>query len=417
MKRIKYFIVILLSLFCITSCQNINNPNTDTTTNNGTTESYEKVQKTHEINLREGSVDETNYSSIVFNTDNYFKTSYNTGSFGELNGIEYYRCYHPNPKIMTKLLSTNTFLDGEINSCFYNVDNLKGIYEINIVYKSTKGIKVSYSNDRTYSGFYIAGSASEMFDLTIKLDYEAFFKVETLGEEVEIESFGLKYNSSVVNDNNGYLSYSDTRIDAPYTDFSNIKSGETRQIADSITINSDNTYTINSYKSYTYYTFDDVKADPSLASVCAYTDPVDVANYYTLFHTWPANYNTQGYAKTVSKYFGDKTRCYSKYQRTDGYATSVPYYTSSYYPTYYELDFDEDSTYDTSNRGKGRLVVWSEGFKDVDYFGQVVIVYTDDHYATFSEYNNYGSFGTRFSAERSVTGYKWSEPTTLKQSN
>ena len=49
--------------------------------------------------------------------------------------------------------------------------------------------------------------------------------------------------------------------------------------------------------------------------------------------------------------------------------------------------------------------------------GQSVIVYTDDHYATFQEYNNYGSFGTRFNAERSVTSYKWSKPTTLLKSN
>lgn len=414
MKKFKYLFVVVLSLFLITSCSNEENNSTQNNSNTTQSDTYEKVQKTHEVNLRNESVDEENSKSITLNTSNYFSTNYSTGSFGEKNGIEYYRCYHTNAKIMTKLLTTPSYVDGEINSSFYNVDNLKGIYEMNIVYKSTKGLKIYYSKDRSYSAYYTAGSSESMFDLTIRLDYQGFFKVETLGAEVEIESFTLKYNSSVENNNSAFLTYSDTRIDQPYTDFDNIKSGETRKIANSITINSDNTYTINSYKSYTYYTFDDIVSNPSLVSSCTYTDPVDVANYYTLFNAFPLNYGSQSDAKSLSIYFGDNTRCFFQYSRTDGYARSVPYYASGYNPIYYELDFNEDSTYTTSNRGKGRLVIWTEGFRDVDYMGQSVIVYTDDHYATFKEYNNYGSFGTRFNAERSVTGLKWSEPTTLK---
>lgn len=414
MKKLKYLIIVLLSLFIVTSCSNDNNNETIDSNSNIV---YEKVQKTHEINLRKNSISEENSKSITFDKSNYFQTSYSTGSFGEKNGIEYYRCYHENAKMMTKLLKTTNYVEGNINSSFYNVDNLKGIYELSITYQSTKGLKVYYSLDRSYNNYFIAGSADSMFDLTIKLDYAGFFKVETLGEDVVIESFTLKYNSSVENNNDSYLSYSDTRIDQPYTNFDNIKSGETRKIADSITVNSDNTYTINSYKSYTYYTLDDIIANPTLASSCTYTDPVDVANYYTLFNAFPLNYGSQSDSKYLSKYFKEDTRCFFQYFRTDGYARCVPYYASGLNPVYYELDFNEDGTYTTSNRGKGRLVIWTEGFRDVEYMGQSVIVYTDDHYATFQEYNNYGSFGTRFNAERSVTSYKWSKPTTLLKSN
>lgn len=414
MKKLKYLIIVLLSLFIVTSCSNDNNNETIDSNSNIV---YEKVQKTHEINLRKNSISEDNFQSITFDKSNYFQTSYATGSFGEKNGIEYYRCYHENAKMMTKLLKTTNYVEGNINSSFYNVDNLKGIYELSITYQSTKGLKVYYSIDRSYNNCFIAGSADSMFDLTIKLDYAGYFKVETLGEDVVVESFTLKYNSSVKNNNDSYLSYSDTRIDQPYTNFDNIKSGETRKIADSITVNSDNTYTINSYKSYTYYTLDDIIANPALASSCTYTDPVDVANYYTLFNAFPLNYGSQSDSKTLSKYFKEDTRCFFQYFRTDGYAQCVPYYASGLNPVYYELDFNEDGTYTTSNRGKGRLVIWTEGFRDVEYMGQSVIVYTDDHYATFQEYNNYGSFGTRFNAERSVTSYKWSKPTTLLKSN
>ncbi len=419
MKKIKYIFSLLLLILCLVSCNKGNNSTDTGSSDNEDIQSYEtsnisqdENQKEHLVNLRKNEVDETNSKSITFDTSNYFSTSYNTGSFGELDGFEYYRCYHENYKIMTKLLKTPTYLEGELNSSIYNVNNLKGIYEVDITYKSEKGFNLYYSFDRSYSNTYTFGSTSQMFDLTIKLDYSGFFKIETLGEEVFIESLTVKYNNSVTNNNDGYLSYSDTRVDVPYTSF-DPESGETRTIADNITINNDNTYTINSSKSYTYYTIDDITKNPALAEKACYTDPIDVANYYTLFNAFPLNYGYKSETSLLQKYFGNNVRCVSKYSRTDGYATSVPYYASSYYPTYYELDIDEDGSYTTSGRGKGRLVIWEEGFKNVSYSGQAVIVYTDDHYATFREYNNYGTFGTRFNAERKVTGLKWSEPVTL----
>ena len=119
MKKLKYLIIVLLSLFIVTSCSNDNNNETIDGNSNMV---YEKVQKTHEINLRKNSISEENSKSITFDKSNYFQTSYSTGSFGEKNGIEYYRCYHENAKMMTKLLKTTNYVEGNINSSFYLTD-------------------------------------------------------------------------------------------------------------------------------------------------------------------------------------------------------------------------------------------------------------------------------------------------------
>jgi len=81
------------------------------------------------------------------------------------------------------------------------------------------------------------------------------------------------------------------------------------------------------------------------------------------------------------------------------------------YPDYYELDFDVDGTYTTSSRGVGRLVAFQEGFEATGYSNKPVIVYTDDHYSTFMEYNNYGGFETRFNGESYAT-FHWINPLT-----
>ena len=423
MKRLKYLILSTFTLFTLLSCNRIIEDNTSskyvessTTTNkdNETTLSSTNQVETN-INLRKNKVDETNYKTYTLDKSNRFSGGYNSGNFGVKDSFEYYRTYCTNYKIMTTLLKTPTYLKGEMNSNFYNKDEIKGIFEVDITYKSDKGFTLYYSTDRSYNNSYKVLSSNDFITLSIKIDLSNFIKIETLGEAVDIESFTIKYDDSTSSSNTSYLTYSDYRIDIPYTDFDNITSGTKRSIADSIIINSDNTYTINSYKEYTYYTIDDVLSGNVAVNDVALTDAVDVANYYTLFHAFPLNYGYSSDTSDLSTYFGSNTRQISKYMRTDGYAKAVPYY-AKFNPTYYELDFSEDGTYTTSSRGKGRLVVWEEGFKGVEYMGQAVIVYTDDHYATFKEYNNYGSFGTRFNAERAATSYNWSKPTTLTKS-
>ena len=154
------------------------------------------------------------------------------------------------------------------------------------------------------------------------------------------------------------------------------------------------------------------------------TDPVDVANYFQAFGCAPANYGSKSTISSfrdgkttptkdeVDSLFGSNARLVSKYTRTDGYATSVPYYGTT--PVYYELDIS-DGSYSTSNRGSSRVVAWATGFAELDYGNgsQCVCTYTDDHYATFAEYNNLGGFMPRFNAERMIAGTRWSLPITI----
>ena len=76
-----------------------------------------------------------------------------------------------------------------------------------------------------------------------------------------------------------------------------------------------------------------------------------------------------------------------------------------------------DESYSSNSRGVGRVVGWQYGFDDAkgatNYDDAPVCVYTDDHYATFLEYLNAGSFGVRFNAEMLRTPYVWGVSQTL----
>ena len=164
-------------------------------------------------------------------------------------------------------------------------------------------------------------------------------------------------------------------------------------------------------RSYTYYTTEYIASHPELAEQAAMVEPIDVANYYSIFGVAPANFGSNRNDSTLRSLFDDKARQVSSYNRTDGYATSVPANASS---GYVELDIALDSSY-FSNRGVARIVGWTYGFHEASYGNgdQIVCVFTDDHYATFQEYNNAGEFLPRFNAEQSVTGKRWSLPSVV----
>ncbi len=67
-----------------------------------------------------------------------------------------------------------------------------------------------------------------------------------------------------------------------------------------------------------------------------------------------------------------------------------------------QADIDVNGAYTLSNRQVGRVVAREYGFSC--YNDGPVCVYTDDHYATFQEYNCMGGFAHRFNSERSVAG-------------
>lgn len=198
-------------------------------------------------------------------------------------------------------------------------------------------------------------------------------------------------------------------------------------------------YKVTKYKKYTYYSVDDVASNTSLASKATYIDPIDVANYFIAFNTWPCNfYPKTGISKPSSissiyeqkEIFGDDTRYVSMYSRTDGYAQYVPYATDfSGKVKYYELDIDLDGNYLPNSRDVGRVVVWAYGYSStnkagslnncgIDYDSSPVAVFTDDHYLTFQEYYNNGTFSHRYNCEVSgahlrITGYEYGAPVTL----
>jgi hypothetical protein len=150
-----------------------------------------------------------------------------------------------------------------------------------------------------------------------------------------------------------------------------------------------------------------------------------VAAYFTAFGTYPANYVLSANYSTAYSLFGNKTRCVSAYSKTTGYVTALPptrLNGSVTYEDYYECDIDLTGSYASSSsspsRGAGRVVVFKGGFDSslgaTGYTTDPVAVFTDDHYATFQEYYNYGTtFSTRFDAEKTRTFYQWGCPSVL----
>ncbi|MCR5564923.1 MAG: hypothetical protein K6F59_03955, partial [Gammaproteobacteria bacterium] len=174
-----------------------------------------------------------------------------------------------------------------------------------------------------------------------------------------------------------------------------------------------NTYKAVSEKEFTYYTYTYISNHPDEVDNAAIIDPIEVCMYFTIFGTWPANYaekNGSNNVNTIRSVFGSKTRQVSIYNRTDGYATSVPWVGTG---KYYELDINFDGTYSTGSRGSGRVVAWKDGFTATGYDNSPVCLYTDDHYNTWLEYYNNGTWSNRYDAEGNITGVSFSAATTV----
>ena len=170
-----------------------------------------------------------------------------------------------------------------------------------------------------------------------------------------------------------------------------------------------NKYTVKKSRTYTYYSYEYVRdnyMDLNLDEI-AMTNVEDVCNYFMAFGCAPANYanikncptnprddSAVGKTSNVRTLFGDKARGISKYNRGDGYATSVPMIAPGT-DSYYELDIGVYSGYSTSSRDVCRVVCFYEGWT---YYNPTdpVCVFTDDHYNCFREYSNYGIFGDAF---------------------
>lgn len=367
--------------------------------------------------------------SVTLNSSTYGSIgSYSTGNYEQesVSGVsfEHYRAVssYTGSDFIALLPYVNYFGDGSAAGALYNTSSISGIESIAISYRTSlsSGVRpvLSYgANIATASQVQLNLTTSNATS-TIEISNANFFKVSTTESTLYIQSIVIEYNGSGPSDSYTYLGSGDGlyRIN-PIVNTESLYNGLSVAVPTSIS-RSGNYYTVTSTKNYTYYTFSYIQSNPGLADAAAHTNPLDVAAYFTTFGTYPANYVLKSSYSSAYSVFGDDARCVSVYSRTDGYATAVPYKADgSGYPQYYECDIDLDGTYSSNNRGVGRVVCWEYGFDPskgaTSYDASPVCVYTDDHYATFQEYLNTGSYGTRFNSEMLYTPYVWGAPTTL----
>lgn len=357
-----------------------------------------------------------------------------TGNYGESSYYEYYRAV-PEEVNLCKLLplESRTSVD-TLGGSLLNTTRFPDIDYVDIVYSTNKSSGSNaprlYYGENNYDDGYIQLSYStslraELLDLN---SYNAnWFRLDSGDAELTLNLMTFHYSGDTTPHGSEFTfknaNYGQNRI-APTVYSGELVDGEST-VTVPISFNK-NTGTITSTYTYTYYSYEYVAAHPEYADEAAMTASIDVANYFMAFGCAPANYGGTGDYKPsamrdgkslpsvdqVNNLFGSDARRVSEYHRDDGYLTSVPFYGDV--PTYYEFDIDVTGTYTTSNRSVGRLVGISTGFDVADYgYGsQPVCLYTDDHYATFCEYNNCFEYMPRFNAERYIAGAVWSLPTT-----
>jgi len=362
-------------------------------------------------------------SSTYYNVGSYADGNYDS-SVAQGYSFEHYRAVNSGGNFIKLLPNISGVSVPGAPGAFYNVDPIYDITKIVISYYTdlTSGTAPTLKYGTT--PLEMTTVPLELAKLgatkTIMTEDTNYFLVETSEASLTIASIKIYYTDSDYGANFVYQPANEDlfRIN-PVVYTGTLTNGASVSVPTKIT-RSGGTYIVEEEKTYTYYTYDYVDDNPSLANVAAYTDPVDVAAFYTAFKTWPANYvekssNKYNNAKAL---FGDKARVWQEFSRTNGYALSVPYQGDNEgKPLYYELDIALDSSYSSSKRGVGRVVCWDYGFDTskgaIDYDSSPVCVYTDDHYATFQEYLNTGEYGTRFNSEKNRTPYVWGAATTL----
>ena len=369
---------------------------------------------------------EFEYSLQMNSSTSYRVGSYSTGNYGQgtVGGFsfEHYRVTRPTGLFLTLLPNLSGVNDTTTAGAFYNTMAIYDINKIEVTYytQSNSGEKptLNYGPTRDAMTVVELPLSTTSVTQTIVIDQANYFSIETTELKLNIQSINLFYSEiddgSVfdfrpANENNFRINpvvYQGTPVH-----------GSSVEVPTQVVAVGDS-YQVVATKTYTHYTFDYIENNAHLAAAAAYTDPADIAAYYTAFKTWPANYVVRGDYDDSYRIFGDKARCVSTYSRTDGYALSVPYQSGSEgTPLYHELDVALDSTYSDNRRGVGRVVVWEYGFDAsrgaIGYDSAPVAVYTDDHYATFQEYLNTGVYGTRFNSEMQRTIYIWGAAETL----
>ena len=359
--------------------------------------------------------------------------SYDTGSYGTSGDFEYYRAVKQTGYVCKLIpLVQQSGCEPTLGGALYNVNPIKDIDKITLTY-STSGSgsrtpKFTYGENSYDDGYKNIPLSSYTKQTTFDLSsYDInYLKFDSGDYTLYIEALTIYYSGD--NTPNGSSFVNGVTGNNEYRIAPTVYSGDLIDGVSYIDVPTSfdvNTLTVTSTKRYTYYSYEYVSENPEYKSAATITDPVDVCNYFQAFGCAPANYGTNNTVyplrdgKTlpskseVNSLFGSDARTISQYSSKTGYATSVPFYGSK--PTYYELDINTNGQYSTSSRQVGRIVAWATGFKGNDYGNgsQVVCTYTDDHYATFKEYNNYGGFLSRFNASFKIAGCVRGNPTTL----
>jgi hypothetical protein len=345
--------------------------------------------------------------NLNYNNFETFNASYSTGNYGEKNisGFKYgYYRMAKDDKNKTMIL-----LNPELNEyipalpgSFYNISLISDIISIEVTYQTDSEAYIKYGNNGEKTVTYTLPKTSNDYNTKkIEIKNTNFFSIETGKSRVSIKSIVIKFTRDDVEQTSFSTQYN-YRIN-PVVYKGNPMPGATVSVPNEIRI-TDGKYEVISYKTYTYHTMDEVIQNPSIAHSVALTDPVDIAYYSIAFGTFPVNYVAREDYNDAYEYFKDDTRCFFEYNRTDGYVQSVPYNTKNRDFVYYELDIAISSKgkYNASNRGVGRIVYFKYGFDNPGYDNSPVVVFTDDHYTTFSEFNNYGSFSNRFDAKMTI---------------
>ena len=340
--------------------------------------------------------------SVIFNT---VDAGYATGNYGSFTtggcSFEYYRAV--GGASLSLLDSDYYYLDGGIGGAIYNIQPIYQIKEIKITYTADSDFTLFTSRDvDSINGtVHTVPAALQSDTYTInKLRDVNFFRVATETDSVSIDSIEITY-TGVESPYNAFVAYTGERNKAPQPELVLVDG------VSSMTLKAAN----GEQKEYTYYSTEYVKENINslnLSDVC-YNDPVDLCNYYLAFKEFPANYVFSNEINTYSATFGSYLRLISEYSRTDGYVNcgiSPRNHTNTGKPLYYELDVDLNGTYTTSagGRGVGRVVIFVDGSSNYQYIYDPLMVYTDDHYATFREYDNNGGFSPRFNAEKRAAG-------------
>ncbi|MDY4819272.1 MAG: hypothetical protein SO206_03335 [Bacilli bacterium] len=440
MKKILLSIICALSLgsCSILVTQNSSTSSNDSTSTDISTSSGENVSSddstlvddsSYEIITSENyqppisssfpSEEATSYKVIDNTYSNVFSFSYTTGNYSNQYGVDasinildidfqYYRAVQAPVGYLIKMLDLDAALtfSNQLGGALMNVSEINHLANIEITYynesSSTSGGYVRFGKNLTCAyGYELTYSESDI-TLSFNIPESKYFRIETNGANLIIKSIKLGIaQGNVIDDGYGYYTKQEYRIN-PIKFSGELQSGVSYvDVPTSVSVYKNNsTYIVNETKRLTYYDYDYVTSNNLEPSEVSIIDPLEVALYYAAFNKAPVNYNESG--SSNHSYFGDYARrISSEYYRTDGYVNALFGIT----PTdgYIELDIGINGNYAIRSRGVGRIVVFYSGSTSLGYDNSPLLVYTDDHYATFREFLGY-DFSLPFDAQNQRTG-------------